>query len=352
MAEWFMSVALMRLMAFPTQCAEKGEMYGPIETSHNTMYLSFSVSLFLGISLTIIFSIQMPMLQCLFATEAPLTLGRLNYDDISDQTRMEILIERVLPSSKRTLQDEHGAYLDVCEWKFTECDASDNVTLVRLNGDATNLKAVINFSYIPPYVKHFEACWKALEGTIETSELPAVLEELHLWGNMLTGTLDMTALPRGLKEMNAAENLFTGSCDLRALPPALVVLLLNENNFRGSLHLDCLPDTLVDLHLSENRFEGSVCLSKLPASLRMLSIMENILDGKFRLVNAPLGISVDASRNFFESPAIVQKNISAVYLGGNCTFDVRDEDGNTHSNEEAISLIGEYDDEDDDDEEE
>ena len=43
------------------------------------------------------------------------SLGRVDYDSLSDQSHMEFLIEATPEDRKRAFQDANGCFLDVCE---------------------------------------------------------------------------------------------------------------------------------------------------------------------------------------------------------------------------------------------
>ena len=57
---------------------------------------------------------MLPALRILFA-DTQATLGRLDFDSLNDQSRMEFLIESLIENSKSNFQDENGAFYDVCE---------------------------------------------------------------------------------------------------------------------------------------------------------------------------------------------------------------------------------------------
>ena len=54
-------------------------------------------------------------------------LGRLDYSLLSDQALMEMLIEGFDDETKKKYQDDHGMYLDVCEWPNITCDEDESV---------------------------------------------------------------------------------------------------------------------------------------------------------------------------------------------------------------------------------
>ena len=43
-------------------------------------------------------------------------LGRLDYDSLSDQARMEIFIDGLTEETKKHFQDPKGGFLDISEW--------------------------------------------------------------------------------------------------------------------------------------------------------------------------------------------------------------------------------------------
>ena len=55
-------------------------------------------------------------------------VGRINRDMLSDQMRMELVLDGLQDFSKQRFQSIGGAYMRVCEWPGVTCDASQRVT--------------------------------------------------------------------------------------------------------------------------------------------------------------------------------------------------------------------------------
>ena len=55
------------------------------------------------------------------------SISRVDYNSLSDQTLMEMLIDGFDDESKRTYQEKDGTYLDVCEWSLVVCDDEESV---------------------------------------------------------------------------------------------------------------------------------------------------------------------------------------------------------------------------------
>ena len=64
-------------------------------------------------------------------------LGCVDYKTLSDQTLIEMFIEGFGEETKREYQDEHGMYLDVCDWDCVECDDVNAVTKINFDGVAS-----------------------------------------------------------------------------------------------------------------------------------------------------------------------------------------------------------------------
>ena len=78
-------------------------------------------------------------------------LGRLDYDSLSDQACMEMLIDGFSDTGKAlSYQDKNGAYFDVCEWPDVTCDADDSVTAVFFSYNLTlSGGSTVDFGYLP-----------------------------------------------------------------------------------------------------------------------------------------------------------------------------------------------------------
>ena len=253
-------------------------------------------------STIIYFAVSMFKIPLLLTIDA--NLGRVDIRMLSDQTLMEMLIEGFCDEAKGQNQDSDGMFLEVCKWPSVRCDNDGNVTELESMGEANG---TIDFAFIPPKCELLYADRSNLSGTIETSSLPEALIYFVADENNLYGTVDLIELPSELEAFNVPKNKFTGSAVLNSLPECMISLDLNHNSFSGTL-----------------------CLTSLPATLSYLGISDNAFTGEFHLVNAQEGINVYASRNAFESSAIIQEEISCVEIGSSGVIYVCDENGDEH----------------------
>ena len=231
-------------------------------------------------------------------------LGRVDIRMLSDQTLMEMMIEGLGTEAKGQHQDSDGMFLEVCKWPSVHCDNDGNVTEFELMEESGG---TIDFSFIPPKCEFLYVESSNVSGTLETSSLPEVLVYFVADENNLYGTVDLTELPSKLEAFNIPKNKFTGS-----------VILKN------------LPECMESLDLNHNSFSGTLCLTSLPATLSYLGVSDNAFTGEFNLTNVRKEIDVYASRNAFESSAIIQKHIGFVGLCSSGVTFVRDEQGNEH----------------------
>ena len=281
------------------------------------------------------------------------SLGRLSYESLSDQALMEMLIEGTADSTKRHFQDNNGAYLDVCEWSGTTCDASDNVVSFAIKeGNRWNIQfdGTLALEYLPKNLLFLFMCNtnSISSGTLQTALLPSKLRRFCVTRHKLSGTVDMTALPKHLQLFSIKENVFSGSCDLRNLPENIESVNVSENNFSGSLHLDKLPSALIHLFVQKNEFTGGVDLENLPKALEELDISDTQLSGEFRLTPPDSLRQVRAHNTDFSGTAVVkegkhfdawvyaEEELMRVFLYGTSVSAVETPSGERHPYEEWI----------------
>ena len=147
---------------------------------------------------------------------ADLSLGRVDYSLMSDQSLMEMLIDGLDDEIKEKYQDNNGMYIDVCGWSITRCDDHDRV--IEVNIDIRYANGSVDFCYIPPKVK------KIYVGSGNKSSL--------------TGSLDLTNLPDGMQYFQLHSNELTGETDLTQLPHGIQFLDLRNNKLRGGNRLN------------------------------------------------------------------------------------------------------------------
>ena len=265
-------------------------------------------------------------------------LGRLDYDSLSDQARMEILVGGMGPLARQPIQDANGCFLDICDWPCNTCDADGNVVRICPIKHAVQLAGTLRMDFLPQTVQHFTISMLTLTGTIETKFLPPVLEYFDIADNMFHGTLDFCTLPPALVHFRIPNNKFSGSCDLSNLPPKLRALEIDDNKFTGSLMLERLPDGLRDFDAACNLFQGPINVDNLPNTLESLLLDNNRLSGEFRFLRQPESLEeLVASENQFVGNATVCRDLRVrVSLDGNAIPMVFDENGERHPFEEQI----------------
>ena len=241
-------------------------------------------------------------------------LGRLEYENLTDQARMEIFIKGLGEEAKELYQDEHGSYIDVCEWDCVECDDDDVIVVKLVEKDP---KGQVDITFVPPSVKIVRITKFHQKGKINTALLPSALEEFSINCNAYDGSVDLTTLPSVLISFYASWNAFTGSCDLTSLP--------HELNW---------------LDLSHNKFSGEVSFDSLPPHIRSINISTNAISGVFRLLNPPEQLlQVTAYRTHLSGTAVVNRITSVlVSIMGTNIEALVDEENNEHPDTESFLM--------------
>ena len=226
------------------------------------------------------------MLQIIhFVACAETAIGRFDQNFITDQQRMELLIERFSIKSRKTFRSAEGEFLEISDWEGVQLTKNENVGTV--NFFQKGFTGTVQFAYIPPTVTYFSCAYNFLKGAVDTAALPRPLRVFEICQNKLSGTFDFTALPPALTQCNIANNFFTGSANLASLPPELNQLRAQRNEFSGSISLESLPMTLKNLSLSANRLSGSLTFENLPANLVELWLQQNNFTGSIRILEIP-----------------------------------------------------------------
>ena len=115
------------------------------------------------------------------------SLGRLDYDSLSDQALMETLVEGMNRTDKRSLQDGKGNFKDISAWRFIKC-TDDRVTQIYAF-QKTYAKRQFPFEFIPSQVSKFSMILCGLYGTLDTSQLPLKLTRFNVPQNALYGSI-------------------------------------------------------------------------------------------------------------------------------------------------------------------
>ena len=239
------------------------------------------------------------------------SIGRFDYTSLSDQARMEMLIEGMDTRDKEKYQDQN---LDVCEWENIRC-TDDRVTYINLASAGFNDEQ-FPFWYIPPHVKNFKAVSCSLHGTLSSSDLPRDLLHFAVSHNKLHGALNFKAFPQNLERLKIKYNSFHGSLVLADLPRTLRVFFANNNKFSGEISLNDLPPALKLLYLWENALTGSINIERLPESIQEIDFSGNSFTGDFRMLSFPESLNeIEASNNSLSGKVVLSKADGPMHFG-------------------------------------
>ena len=264
--------------------------------------------------------------------------SRVDGYSLSDQDRMELLIDGFSSDSKQRYKNDKGFYIDVCEWNGVKCDSKGSITRVEYyNTLDFTYQGRIELSYLPQTVVRVFGESLQLDGTVDAYSLPQSLEELMLPYARLSGCVEMSALPRNMRNLTLRNNLLEGEIDLTSLPTDLEFLDLSNNNFRGCIKLKLLPSKLFEVHLSSNHLCGNIDLNFLPDSLSDLYVDNNELCGEIEILHPPASLEmIDVSKNRFFGEARISRIVKRVNLQLNDIQSVIDEHGKKHMYEERM----------------
>ena len=266
-------------------------------------------------------------------------LGRLDYDSLSDQALMEMLVEHVERDDIDDIKDSNGNFTDVCEWDDVECKHG-RVVRVDLSQRFFQKFKPFPFEFIPPGVKSLvlEDC--CLYGTLDTSLLPqGISEEICLTDNDLFGSVDFQGLPRNLEFLILDQNKFGGSCTIADLPSTLLHFSIDNNEFSGEIVIDDLPSKIREVSVENNHLTGSIAINKLPQEMEFLSLAGNSFSGEFQLMEFPRNLRVINIASTKMSKAAVLRRATGKMdftLYHDFIICVRDENGKKHNWERKI----------------
>ena len=88
-------------------------------------------------------------------------LGRLDPTMLAQQAQMELFAGGLERAFVETLQDDHGAFLNVCDWTPVDCDEDDNVTYF---GPWDVFGGVANFDFLPSTLLFLKFQRRPMEG--------------------------------------------------------------------------------------------------------------------------------------------------------------------------------------------
>ena len=277
------------------------------------------------------------MLEMLLLCTVDEALGRLDYDSLSDQMLMEMLIENMEEGLKGPFQDENGNYKDIIDWLGISC-TEGRVTEIHIYHSHFN-EVQFPFEFIPPLVTWFTFTNSNLHGTINPKSLPSHLTLFQVSLNNLTGSILLKDFPRGLKTLEAIKNQLSGSLILSDLPDALIGFDVSENLFSGGISFDRLPPALEYLHVDANRLTGSISISHLPESMKTMMLSENAFAGDVCLLGLDFGRTVlNVECNEWSGTLVLPGAATAMPLELHCDFitAVVDAEGNRHALEKDL----------------
>ena len=101
------------------------------------------------------------------------SIGRFDKNSLSDQTLMELLVDRLTHQAKYILRDSTEEFKDKCTWECVTCDVEDNVVQIHF---MQPYNGTLDFAFIPPKVRSFATKNQYFHGTIDTALLPSGLE--------------------------------------------------------------------------------------------------------------------------------------------------------------------------------
>ena len=240
------------------------------------MFILACHQLFLSLSDKILISFPMFRLISLYASDA---LGKIDMTSLSEQTKMELLIEDF--GYQEPLQSADGDYLDVSEWPGVVTDTDGTVTNIEWAFDQntdyfqTNGRT-IQLQYIPENVIDFSISECKMLGTVCTHDLPRNMKWLDISCNDFSGEFDIAGLPSCIGGAYIQHNKFCGSLSIPDLPPQIQDLFANDNKFSGTVDLSKLPDTMIELTLSDNAFvQEGLHIGMIPPEVCTIQIRKN-----------------------------------------------------------------------------
>ena len=203
--------------------------------------------------------------------------ARCNMDSLSDQTRMELLVERL--DGKALFQRENGEFWEL-EWPGVTCGEDGHVTEIIWTSEEPLMDddvvvqpgGSIDLMLLPPHLEGVSITQLSLEGSIITSSLPINLQVLELNENRFAGEFRIEDLPASIRRISLHENKLTGSLNIPSLPASTQHFDACFNLFAGTLDLTQLSASLRNLILSGNRFTGGIDLRNINKAVCLDSI--------------------------------------------------------------------------------
>ena len=126
------------------------------------------------------------------------TLGRLDYNSLSQQALMEMVIGQLSAPYQNAFKDDAGNFLDIEHW-YGVAMYSDNVEEI---------------SWTFPFEEDYK---RENHGRICLEWLPDTVRIFTIDNNYICGVLTCSKLPRSLRQLYAQNNRFAGKLDLPGL---------------------------------------------------------------------------------------------------------------------------------------
>ena len=253
-------------------------------------------------------------------------LGRVNLENLSQQQRMELLIQGLSDCAKQAFRDENGDFLPVCEWMNIDCNMDGKVEGIMLKHNAGNL----NLDFTPPTVRLIDLKSDHSLGVNSVNNLPESIEVLLLNHVCIDEPMKIASLPRALQFCTLEACALQGTCDFTAFPDKLENFRMPRNECHGNVRLDALPASIYELNISFNEFSGELNLEHLPSGLAILILRDNAFTGSIVMLHPPGGIGlIDLQENQLSGTAQVKRALIDVLLmrSGNCIEAAIDENG-------------------------
>ena len=223
-----------------------------------------------------------PIIAHLLSADGP--AGRVAYDDLPTQSRMELLVAPLKDDSQFRAAD--GDFLPYAAWDGVETDEAGAVTTIQWEQFWRGQSPSLDLRHAPASVGTLMLSYSSLSGPLDTSDLPASLRELFIISNQFCGEFAMAGLPRSVEIAQISKNAFEGPLDLTACPPQFENLHAYENNFSGELDFSKLPETFMYLDIRRNAFSCKIDLSQIPAEMRHIELSHNAFEQDVLVINS------------------------------------------------------------------
>ena len=274
-------------------------------------------------------------LTLIIISTADLPLGRFDYESLSEQTLMELLVTPLSQTNNANFTDFNGNFTDIKEWNAVFFDTDDHVTAISWQFPWHSESTGLDLKWIPPHVKNFSYQHSMTNIDFSPENLPSGLTYLKIraW---IGGPVDFKVLTLKLNEIHLQLCAISGTCDLEHLPKDLQILNIDSNEMSGSLCFGKLPTPLKVLRAGNNSFSGDIVLDALPAQIEKIELHNNKFDGCLRLVHVAhilKEFTVSVEFNALQGTAVVAKSIreGSVYVNQNMLSAVVDENGEVHA---------------------